>query len=74
MFTFNFGKHRGKTAEDVMVHDSSYLLWIYAKFKTIDPSLKEFIETNRQTIERNAEEDEADFLYGYCDGEVSIEY
>lgn len=74
MFTFNFGKHKGKTTTEVMETDSAYLLWVYSTFKSINPKLKEFIENNKKTIEENAKQEEADFLYDYCDGEVSIEY
>ena len=74
MYVFNFGKHKGKTAAEVMENDSQYLLWAYSKFTKIDPSLKDFVEKNKKTITQNARQENADFLYEYCDGEVSIEY
>jgi Asp-tRNA(Asn)/Glu-tRNA(Gln) amidotransferase B subunit len=49
-------------------------LWAYSKFTKIDQELKDFIDKNKKTITENAKQENADFLYDYCDGEVSIEY
>lgn len=74
MYKFTFGKHKGKNVKEVMENDSQYLLWVYSKLTIIDPTLKEFIEENKKIITKNAKQERADFLYDYCDGEVSVEY
>lgn len=73
MYVFKFGKHKGKTAKEVMEIDSQYLLWIYSTFSRMDESLRDFVEKNKDAISKKAVREKADFLYDHCNGDVSIE-
>ena len=74
MYLFKFGKHKGKTLNEVLEKEPSYYLWILSKFTRIDPELKTFILTNKEEIKERARQEHAEFLYDYCDGDAGIEY
>ena len=74
MYKLTFGKHKGKTLEEVRRESPSYFLFIKNNFKTIPPEIKQYIEENLADLRKESRQERYEFLYDYCDGEASIEY
>lgn len=70
MYIMKFGKFKGKEVVNV---DAQYLMWLYRNV-SIDDELKNYIETNKSKLQKQADSEHAKFLYDYCDGEVCVPY
>ena len=73
-FKFTFGKHKGKTLDQVRKEEPSYLFFVKNNFKNVPNEITDYIESNLKQLTEEVRRERRDFLYKYCNGESNIEY
>ena len=74
MMKIKFGKHKGKTFDEVRKEEPSYFIWLWSIKNKLDKDLYNYIKKNIKDLQREAEEEHINFIREQCGGEAAIEF